>query len=143
MPTEFQSIRVKSLTGLHVHDKNSTNYTEKDDNTKRPDVDYLFYLSEIAFAVELALAKATEQDSIFKIRSVQPMPNHYKDYNGNHFLKLSSNKETLYTESSESVSSLLLRRRTIRKFENKNISFDQFSRILLLTWGKTASIEEG
>ena len=125
------------------YDKNSTNYTGKDDNTKRPDVDYLFYLSEIAFAVELALAKATEQDSIFKIRSVQPMPNHYKDYNGNHFLKLSSNKETLYTESSESVSSLLLRRRTIRKFENKNISFDQFSRILLLTWGKTASIEEG
>ena len=53
------------------YDKNSTNYTEKDENTKRPDVDYLFYLSEIAFAVELALAKATEQDSIFKIRSVE------------------------------------------------------------------------
>ena len=72
MPTAFQSIRVKSLTGLHVHMiRNSTNYTGKDDNIKRPDVDYLFYLSEIAFAVELALAKATEQDSIFKIRSVQ------------------------------------------------------------------------
>ena len=53
------------------YDKNSTNYTGKDDNTKRPDVDYLFYLSEIAFAVELALAKATEQDSLFKIRSVE------------------------------------------------------------------------
>jgi len=33
---------------------------EKIINTKRPDVDYLFYLSEITFAVELALAKATE-----------------------------------------------------------------------------------
>ena len=49
------------------YDKNSTNYTGKDDNTKRPDVDYSFYLSEIAFAIELALTKATEQDSIFKI----------------------------------------------------------------------------
>ena len=53
------------------YDKNSTNYTGKDDNTKRPDVDYSFYLSEIAFAIELALTKATEQDLIFKIRSVE------------------------------------------------------------------------
>jgi hypothetical protein len=37
--------------------------------TKRPDVDYLFYLSELAFAVELALAKAQEEDSVFRIRS--------------------------------------------------------------------------
>jgi hypothetical protein len=36
---------------------------------KRPDVDYLFYLSELAFAVELALAKAQEEDSVFRIRS--------------------------------------------------------------------------
>ena len=32
-------------------------------------VDYLFYLSELAFAVELALAKAQEEDSVFRIRS--------------------------------------------------------------------------
>jgi hypothetical protein len=31
----------------------------------------LFDLSEIVLAVELALAKATEKDSIFKIRSVK------------------------------------------------------------------------
>ena len=37
--------------------------------TKKPDVDFLFYLSELAFAVELALAKAQEEDSVFKIRS--------------------------------------------------------------------------
>jgi len=37
--------------------------------TKKPDVDYLFYLSELAFAVELALAKAQEEDSVFRIRS--------------------------------------------------------------------------
>ena len=43
--------------------KNNINFTLEDDNIKRPDFDYLFYLSEIAFAVELALAKATEQDS--------------------------------------------------------------------------------
>ena len=53
------------------YDKNSINFKVVDDNIKRPDVDYLFYLSEIAFAVELALAKATEKDSIFKIRSVE------------------------------------------------------------------------
>jgi hypothetical protein len=37
--------------------------------TKRYDVDYLFYLSELTFAVELALAKAQEEDSVFRIRS--------------------------------------------------------------------------
>jgi hypothetical protein len=40
--------------------------------TKRPDVDYLFYLfylSELAFAVELALARALEEDSVFRIKS--------------------------------------------------------------------------
>ena len=62
MPTAFQSIRVKSLTGLHVHLGRRIVPTtqEKIINTKRPDVDCLFYLSEITFAVELALAKATE-----------------------------------------------------------------------------------
>jgi SagB-type dehydrogenase family enzyme len=84
-----------------------------------------------------------EEKKLFtELAKIEPLPNHYKDYE-NHFLKLSSNKETLHTESSESVSSLLLRRRTIRKFDSKSISFDQFSRILLLTWGKTASVEEG
>ena len=39
-----------------------------DGNIKRPDVDY-FHLSELAFAVELALAKAQEEDSVFRIRS--------------------------------------------------------------------------
>jgi hypothetical protein len=36
---------------------------------EKPDVDYLFHLSEHAFAVELALAKAQEEDSVFTIRS--------------------------------------------------------------------------
>jgi hypothetical protein len=35
---------------------------------EKPNVDYLFYLSELAFAIELALAKAQE-DSVFRIRS--------------------------------------------------------------------------
>src|SRR5215207_10688 len=39
--------------------------------TKKPDVDDLFYLSELAFAVELALAKAQEEDSVFRIRSAE------------------------------------------------------------------------
>jgi hypothetical protein len=39
--------------------------------TKKPDVDYLFYLSELAFAVELALAKAQEEGSIFRIKSAE------------------------------------------------------------------------
>jgi hypothetical protein len=37
--------------------------------TEKPNVDYLFYLSELAFEVELALAKAQEEDSVFTIRS--------------------------------------------------------------------------
>ena len=37
--------------------------------SKKPDVDYLFYLSELAFAVELALAKAQEEHSIYRIKS--------------------------------------------------------------------------
>jgi hypothetical protein len=40
--------------------------------TKKPDVDYLFYLSELVFAVELALAKAQEEkDSVFRIKSAE------------------------------------------------------------------------
>jgi hypothetical protein len=43
----------------------------EDGITQKPDVDYLFYLSEIAFAVELALAKAQEEDSVFRIKSAE------------------------------------------------------------------------
>ena len=38
---------------------------------KKPDVDDLFYLSELAFAFELALAKAREEDSMFRIKSAK------------------------------------------------------------------------
>ena len=55
------------------YDKNIIKYTVEDDNIKRPDVDYLFHLSEIAFAVELAFAKAQEEDSIFRIKSVEDL----------------------------------------------------------------------
>jgi hypothetical protein len=47
------------------YDKKSNNYTMDDD--KKPDVDYLFHLSEMAFAVELALARAQKEDSVFRI----------------------------------------------------------------------------
>jgi hypothetical protein len=39
------------------------------------DVDYLFYLSEIAFAVELALARAQEEDSVFRIKYAEDVYN--------------------------------------------------------------------
>jgi hypothetical protein len=45
--------------------------TTGDSNIRKPDVDYLFYLSELAFAVELALAKAQEEDSVFRIKSAE------------------------------------------------------------------------
>ena len=51
------------------YDKKITKDTLEDGITKKPDVDYLFHLSEIAFAVELALAKAQEEDSVFRIRN--------------------------------------------------------------------------
>jgi hypothetical protein len=38
---------------------------------KKPDVDDLFYLSELAFEVELALVKAQEKDSVFRIKSAE------------------------------------------------------------------------
>jgi len=37
--------------------------------TKKPNVDFLFYSSELPFAVELALAKAQEEDSVHRIGS--------------------------------------------------------------------------
>jgi hypothetical protein len=52
------------------YDIKINNYT-MDANVKRPDVDYLFHLSEMAFAVELALAKAKEEDSVFRIKSAE------------------------------------------------------------------------
>ncbi|MFZ0345633.1 MAG: hypothetical protein WAL24_10805 [Nitrososphaeraceae archaeon] len=52
------------------YDKKSIDYT-KDNNTKKPDVDYLFHLSELAFAVELALAIAREVDSVLRIRNAE------------------------------------------------------------------------
>jgi hypothetical protein len=55
-------------------DKQSINYT-KDGNIKKPDVEYLFHLSEIAFAIELALAKAKEEDSVFRIRTAKDVYN--------------------------------------------------------------------
>ena len=51
------------------YDKKITKDIVEDGITDKPDVDYLFQLSEFAFAVELALAKAQEEDSVFRIRS--------------------------------------------------------------------------
>jgi hypothetical protein len=42
-----------------------------DNQNKSPNVDYLFHLSELAFAVELALARAQEEDSVFMIKNAQ------------------------------------------------------------------------
>jgi hypothetical protein len=53
------------------YDKNISKDVMEDGITKKPDVDYLFHLSEIAFAVELALAKAREEDSVFRIKSAE------------------------------------------------------------------------
>ena len=45
----------------------------KDNNRiEKPNVDYLFYLSELAFAVELALAKAQEEDSVQDKKCCRP-----------------------------------------------------------------------
>jgi hypothetical protein len=43
----------------------------EDSIAKKPDVNQLFYLSELAFVVELALAKAQEEGSIFRIKSAE------------------------------------------------------------------------
>ena len=53
------------------HDKKITKNVAEDSINNKPDVDYLFYLSELAFAIELALAKAQEEDSVFRIKSAE------------------------------------------------------------------------
>jgi hypothetical protein len=53
------------------YDKKIIRNTKEDGITEKPDIDYLFHLSELAFAVELALAKAQEEDSVFRIKSVE------------------------------------------------------------------------
>jgi hypothetical protein len=53
------------------YDKKITKDIVDDGITNKPDVDYLFQLSEFAFAVELALAKAQEKDSVFMIKSAE------------------------------------------------------------------------
>jgi hypothetical protein len=53
------------------YDKKITKDIVENGITNKPDVDYLFHLSELAFAVELALAKAQEEDSVFRIKSVK------------------------------------------------------------------------
>ena len=54
-----------------IDDKDSGIKTTTKTKTKSLDVDYLFYLSELAFEVELALAKAQEEDSVFRIKSAE------------------------------------------------------------------------
>jgi hypothetical protein len=51
------------------YDSKITRDMVNDYSTGKPEVDYLFYLSELAFAMELALAKAQEEDSVFRIRT--------------------------------------------------------------------------
>jgi hypothetical protein len=53
-------------------DIDEENITE-DSTSKKPDVNDLFYLSELAFAVELALAKAQEEYSLFRIKKALKM----------------------------------------------------------------------
>jgi hypothetical protein len=53
------------------YDKKIAKDTTEDNITKKPDVEYLFHLSELAFAVELALAKAQEADSVFRIKKMK------------------------------------------------------------------------
>jgi hypothetical protein len=53
------------------YDKKISKDVVEDGITEKPDVDHLFHLSEIAFAVELALAKAREEDSVFCIKSAE------------------------------------------------------------------------
>ena len=65
-----QSIHAKFSIDLHVLMIRRVT-TTTDDNTKKPDVDYLYHLSELAFAVELALARAQEEDSVFRIKSTR------------------------------------------------------------------------
>jgi hypothetical protein len=68
VPNRFPCPYDKKIVAKEEEDISGKNSQNQD---KEPDVDYLFYLLELAFAVELALAKAQEEDSVFRVRSAE------------------------------------------------------------------------
>jgi SagB-type dehydrogenase family enzyme len=93
--------------------------------------------------VNYSFSPKKEQRYFRRLAKTNPPPSHYKDYLSANFTKLANDAETSHLETNERLSSILLRRRTIRNFERKSITFEQFSRITSMTWGKTSSIDEG
>jgi SagB-type dehydrogenase family enzyme len=101
---------------------------------------YHFITKDVEYTFDLQ----NEKKYFIELAKTEPMPNHYKEYTLSKVIKLSSNEETEYLDYNGKLSSLLFKRRTIRNFNrDKNMSFNQFSRILSYTWGKTSSIDKG
>jgi SagB-type dehydrogenase family enzyme len=102
------------------------------------------YYHYITKDVKYTFDPENERKYFYEYSKIEPMPDHYKEYEGLKSIKLSSKTETEYLDYDGKLSSLLFKRRTIRNFNrSQNVSFDQFSRIMLLVWGKTFSIDEG
>ncbi len=67
-----------------------------------------------------------------KYSSLNPAPSPFKNYS-NDYLSLTGEFRRDY----DGVKNALISRRTCRSFKDQPISFDQFSNLLLWTWGKT------
>ncbi len=57
------------ISNIICYSKTVISEDSNQNQNKKTDVDYLFHLSEFAFAVELALVKAQEEGSVFRIKS--------------------------------------------------------------------------
>lgn len=64
---------------------------------------------------------------------------HYKEYDGN--LKISLKKiNSFLSEKEKGITETIIERRSIRQFENKPISFDSLSKMLVLSYGITGAL---
>jgi SagB-type dehydrogenase family enzyme len=88
-----------------------------------------------------------ENRNLAELAKINPPPSPFKDYYGSSSrigIKLAGlfNDNSLMTGNEESFWRTLYNRRTRRAFIRKKISFLDFSRIMLWTWGKTKTIED-
>jgi SagB-type dehydrogenase family enzyme len=86
-----------------------------------------------------------ENRNLADLAKINPPPSPFKDYgDGSIEIKLAGlfNDNSLMTGNEESFWRTLYDRRTRRSFIRKKISFLDFSRIMLWTWGKTKTIKD-
>jgi SagB-type dehydrogenase family enzyme len=86
-----------------------------------------------------------ENRNLAELARINPPPSPYKDYGSSRIrtkLSGSFNDTSLMSGKEESFWRILYDRRTRRSFLRKKMSFMDFSRIMLWTWGQTNTMED-